>query len=261
MDETRPSHPSAFDLQRHSLAAHGGEPVPEVAAHLDGCQACRDYLASLELQREDLMTRRPPQEFAAAVSERALPQSRRPARPRLRVALTAAAAALTASAAALLAFWFVLHAATPDDDGLRMMGSDQVTAYLQRGEQVTEVTKTETVTAGNAVGFTVRLNGPTHIAVFFMDDEGQVSWSIPTDPKDPPLVLPAGQHELPGSAVFDDSLRPDRAFVVMRDGSFDVLAVSQGIQQAWQQADPVAFDDDAWIPKGDDTWSTVFNKR
>ena len=250
---TMSEHPTPFDLQCLSVDAVEGGRHQEVRAHVDGCEQCQTYVAELEHQSREMLTRKPAPAFAEQVAARA---SSGGLFAWLRLGDLGPGWAGAAGAVAAIAIVLVVgRGLMTEDPQLRMMGGAEVLVHIMSAGDVRLATESSTVTSGDAVRFTLRLPSPGYAAVFFLDAQGEVGWLVPSVPAGDAMAVKAGETVLPNSATFDDSKAPERAFVVVgteafspRDAKDRLLAARSG-----------RFEDEAWIPEG--VWTILFTKN
>lgn len=191
-------HPRIRDLEACAV----GEATPELAAHVDGCIACRGHLAKLEHERQALLDRLPPARFVAGVAARRAASERRTRRRRL---VVASGLGLAAAAAVVL----VLPPPAPAT-GARLKGVG-VEIFRKRGGVVEPLGAAGRVRAGDGLRVSLTLPAPQHASIWFVDAHGRVD-PYPGGERE----LAAGPNLLPGVTV--DAPCVDMTLVVALPG-------------------------------------------
>jgi hypothetical protein len=261
-------HPSHYELECMSVQVLAPERVRALADHMAACAQCAAYLQELQAEQRALQQRLPAREFVRRITTtsnaRSNEQQAEPGWPllaalrawltpaTLRVSLAIGCAAVLAIAAVVA--WYPRSG----PEQLRAMGSLQVTAYLQHHDRVTPVEHHAIAAPGDAVRFALALPQRGYVAIFFMDEQGALSWFVPAAPAIDALAAGPGETTIPGSARFDEGNTSMRVFVVYRTEQFSPTARAGELHDAWKRAGSPPLSEGAWLRAYGDLWSVYF---
>lgn len=194
-----------------------GDALPQVTAHLPGCEACRGYVSSLQAASEAFLAARPADRFLGQLAARPTQRLRRLA-PLVGVALAAAAALVVVA----------LLPSRPNEAGVTFKGS-RVRIALKRGEAVVDLREGDTLREGDALRFSVTTDAPGHAVVLNRDASGRVTVVAPFGATSPQAV-PSGTTVLDDSAVLDATKGREVFVTVFSAAPFDVQAVVRQLE-------------------------------
>ena len=261
-------HPfCAYDLDCYHSRVLEQELVPRLEAHLEECSDCTAYLTQLQQQQKELLDAKPALLFAEEVLAKALQEQSEAPEPwyaslfsftSFRWNLVNAFAICLLLGIAGFASWKFMQ---PPKDLRWMGGKGVVKAYLKRGSSVQLLTQNRHVQENDALRFSAVFSSRVHLMIFFMDEKGKVSWYVPEQPTQRPLVVKVGRYTSPGSLVFDASRTTERAFVYWQQQAFSPQAIVAQVKQAWLRRKRGQFYETHWLPKIPNLWSIALLKK
>ncbi len=193
-------HPSIFRLDAHVAGDHRDD----VAAHLDGCEACRAYVAATAKEAEAF---RPEVDFVQRLDEKV---SSLPERRWARVAWVAAP--LLAAAALLLVVRGGRDPSAtgvvplPTDPAIRFKGKVQLAVVRDRSGAQSRLTTDVSVKPGDRLRVEVGVDDARPIEIGFLGKDG--TWVLLLAP----ALIEAGTHFSERSARFDE--HPDEGWII-----------------------------------------------
>ncbi|MFL5321304.1 MAG: hypothetical protein ACJ790_16715 [Myxococcaceae bacterium] len=211
--------PPPVDLE--ALAA--GEQNATVSKHVDGCETCTAYVASLKAESDAFVKSRPASLFLGQVEKRAEKSASRSWRPLGIAALFAAAAAIA----------MVVLPETPKP-GVTFRGT--VTVHVKRGTEEHAAAADETLHPEDALRFTLRSEKPGYAVVLERDASGSVTVVAPFNATSPQRIG-EGSTDLQDSAILDDTMGEERFTAVFSEKAFDVAKVKEQLQSGVQDPD------------------------
>ena len=214
------THPSRFELDRLVAGELESSRVAELKNHCVECEDCNRYLSSLEQDRDALMGRLNPGEFAARIEERF--DKSRPWWSRISTFRPALVPSLvTAATVALLAISLALWFSNPEPPAVRWMGATATaTVYVQHETDVS-ILQGQRVDAGDKVMFEVTLPPPKKgfVALIASEKGGIVTPVLPSLADDAAYEM-TGTFRLPGAISSIAGDQPTRLLLVTRDAPF-----------------------------------------
>lgn len=218
-------HLSTLALDR--LLAEETAGLEDARAHLETCAACRERLEGLRRSRDAWRGTQDPQAFAQAVLARAeAPEAPPPGqvlRPRFGARTVGVAALFTAAAAA--AALLLLPSEPP---GVATKGGPSLTALKVEGDDSRPLSPSETLQAGDRVGFRVRCEARCAVYLFGRSPSGA---PYPMLPVDAPFVAEAGEAALlPFTARLDDADEDERVVAFFCEAPVPEEALEQALE-------------------------------
>ena len=193
-------HLTLYELDALAEAGAAGS-----SPHLEGCGRCRAELATMLAARDC---------FRTAVFPRTAPEIERRLKQRWwRPALPFVLAPALALGALILGL--ALWPRAPVERDLGIKGSATVRVFAQHDGKVSAVQDGEMLEAGDALRFEIQPGGLPYLLVGSVDAAGAAGIIFPADGAESGRIDPVGQFVLPGSAVLDKSVGPERAFVFL----------------------------------------------
>ncbi len=195
------------------LEAHfAGESMPEVVAHLPGCETCRAYLTELEADRAAFKVRYPTE---ALVAKHAV------ARPATRRWWVFGLGFAAATALALGLVW----RSRPIDDDVQLKGGAFSVLVQSKDGAPRVVASGASLRAGEALSFRYVVPVDGYLAILDRDERG-TSVFVPSG-----AVKAGGSELVPGSVVLDDALGPEWIVAVFSPQPLDVTALLEALKQ------------------------------
>jgi hypothetical protein len=198
-------HLSSFRLDALAL---GALPQPELAvaeAHLSECDHCRGRADRARASRDGFARRMNAQ---AAYRRLEVGAARAGAGSRWRWAWAFAVA--LAVAVAVVA----PRLATPHQDTLGIKGGPTVQAFARRGTETFRLSDGMTLHPQDGVRFAVVGAGHPYLMVASIDSARQANVYFPFGGEQSGVISPDGVTSLPGSLVLDDTLGPERVYLL-----------------------------------------------
>jgi hypothetical protein len=204
-------HPGRFELER--LWAEDLQPAERAAAarHVADCDRCAAYVAELGADATARLAAVPATEFSARLA------ARRGRRPGSRGGRRAVRLAAFASVMAAAAGWALLArdtGPTATSDGVRFKGAG-LAVHVRRGDRTSILSSHDRIRAGDGLRIVVTLPARAPVAVWFVDEAGQVDALLDGES----TTLERGEHALPGSATVESPCRDLLAVVAIGDAA------------------------------------------
>ena len=220
------SHPPRFELDRLAAGELDSQAVAGLQSHLDECADCREYLATIETERAELLEHKPAELFADSLESHDLPADK----PRRVWAFSLATAAV--AAAAVIVVLILGNPPKPVDDEMRWMGQGAITkVYLKRGAESQQFTNQD-ILPGDQLRFKVALpkGKRAHAAVYAIENK-RVTCVLPSQPSTEPHPV-ADELWIPGSVIVEAGERPVDIILVVRPEPFNLAVVSSEIEKS-----------------------------
>jgi len=197
--------PSDLALERHLLEAEGSPLTP----HVDGCARCAARLREMRRQGEAF------QQLVFPATVEAIEAAAAPRRWAVPRWLLLGGPALAAAAAVAI---FLIRPAGPPDDYLGVKGRGELglSVFVKEGAAVRAVASGEAVRPDAALRFRVQAAGTCRLWILSLDASGEVSRLYPGEGSGGAEVR--GAQEIPGGAVLDGKVGPERIFAVCTPG-------------------------------------------
>ncbi len=198
----------------------------KVAAHLEGCAACRARMDTIEAETAAFLSQAPTLSDHSALLAEANEAQRLLQRNRQ---MMVASSVLALAAMVSLAV-FTQRA----DEQTRLKGNAHVDFFIKRGAQVMQGESGEVVHPGELLRFTYSSAQPTHLALINMDGKGATVY-FPREGKTSAAIAPGKQQALDFSVELDERVGQERVFAVFCPEAFeiaDVIATLNGPQPA-----------------------------
>jgi hypothetical protein len=203
--------------------------IGEVLAHAEGCQHCRDVVATLQEERRRFLAERPARPFVARVVERVEAQAR-PRLPWLTRARLVLATGLAAAAAAVL-----LVPGGPGPVLFKGGGGASLSLYASRGGGPARPhDPRQPLHPGDLLRFGV--SGPRggYVAIFGVDADGRTTRYFPgVAGADDRLSGREAVQLLSGSTALDGSLGREWIVLLVARERLAADQVAASLRQAW----------------------------
>lgn len=205
-------HPSAIVLDALSVGDHD----EAAERHVEGCDACKAYIASLRDELGESPSRGEAEAFVRGLGKRARSAPPSSETPSNVVRLFPRVAFAVASVAAAAAVFFVMHRPAPVGEGegiappssaVRFKGGMQVAVIRERAGEQSRLVADVDVAPNDALRLELAIADERPITAGILTDKGE--WVV----LEPPTSLPPGTHYSTLSARFDES--PDEGFVLV----------------------------------------------
>lgn len=227
-------HPSMLELDRFFLGACNETEGRSLKEHLGACAPCRQSLEEMARDQWHFrmhLAERSERALAARMSVEAPPVS---SFRRWWGSLT-----LVGFAAAALLFWArpwqlgLSHEAEGGPATLATKGGPHLVLVVKRGQRVVRLAPKDTrVQPGDEVRFLVSPppRAGQHVQVVSIDLAGTASTYFTAVVGSKPLDVADGAWRLPGSIVLDETLGPERIFVIVSDRAPAAATVRESLR-------------------------------
>ena len=220
------SHPPRFELDRLAAGELDSPAVAGLQSHLDDCADCREYLATIETERAELLEHKPAELFVESLESHDLATDK----PRRVWAFSLAAASV--AAAAVIVILILGNQPEPADDNMRWMGQGAITqVYLKRGAK-SQLLTNQAILPGDQLRFEVALpkGKRAHAAVFAIENN-RVTCVLPSQPSTGPHLI-VDQLLVPGSLIIEALDSPVDIILIVRPEPFNLAKVSGKIEKS-----------------------------
>jgi len=220
---------SDFVFDRYLAGEFSGEELGQLERHIEACARCNERLHTLRVEREAALEFLPnfaaiaaPQEPTKQASLQPAPAPGVSSRHAPRSFLWAGSGALAAAAAAFLLF---PSAPTkgPIELAERAKGTGGFELFVRHDGVVRSGGPGEVLAPGDSIQFAVTTPEPAYAAIVSVDGANHASAYFPRG--ELAEQLPAGRTELPLSTVLDDTLGPERLWLLLCADAVEIAPV------------------------------------